>query len=267
MTNANQGRSGKIFFAVLLACLLAAILATVLLANDYRNLNRVLARFGFDPVMAHQAAPELRPHEAKGNRMPRPQVEIPERLVSRLVPVQTRFVRSIRRNPQDLCEALKTGGFVDYGWRAGAIASSGWECSSYREFPVEPENPTRPSSIFVSIRGNEETHISSFRVKLNFENPKDREELSEAVIAAIRTFLEEVNWEKTPEIFDNIRSLTEFDNVRFGNRIQFKKEFSETPRYNFLITPDRTVPKNSYLPDYFNRNLWLPMPDTSGDRS
>ena len=86
--------------------------------------------------------------------------------------------------------------------------------------------------------------------------------MTDAVIAAIEVFLDEVRWREAPDIFANIRALREFDIIRFGNRIQLKKEFGETPRYNFIITPDRTRNRGSYLPDYFDRSRWLPLPDT-----
>lgn len=52
MTERKQGRSGLIVFGLFAVVLLGAIGATVLLANNYRNLNLLLTRFGYAPVKA-----------------------------------------------------------------------------------------------------------------------------------------------------------------------------------------------------------------------
>ena len=266
MTERKQGRSGLLFFGLFALVLLGAIGATVLMANGYRNLNLLLTRFGFAPVEVRQAQRALRPYELKGNRLPRPKGVIPQRLLVPVTPTQTQFVRTIRKAPEALCEALRRAGFVNSGWKEGSVDKDSWECQSYREFPTDREGISASSSAFLSIKGNAETRVSSFRIKLNIENTATRDAVTEAVIAAIRVFLDEVRWEDAPEIFDDIHALKEFDIIRFGNRILLKKEFSETPRYNFIITPDRTRNRGSALPDYFDRGRWLPLPENSGGR-
>lgn len=286
MADQKKGNSGKILFALLTLGILSAIAATFLLANDYRNLNRVLARFGYDPVQAHGAAPVPGPHEIRGKRIPRPRVEIPERLVSRIVPMETRFTRPVRRPPKELCEALQRTGFANAGWQEG-LASGGWECTSYREFPaqratgtqedgaapgeegvaagaeVEGQAAAPPTSAYLSIRGSQEQQLTSFRIKMNLEDERTRTAMIDAVLAAIDVYFDELRWNEQPEVLDNIRALKEFDMVVFGNRFQLKRETGEPPRYNFTITRDRARPANSYLPDYFNRDQWLPLPDAS----
>ena len=261
MTERKQGRSGLVVFGLFAVVLLGAIGTTVLLANNYRNLNLLLARFGYDPIDVRPQSRELRPYELKGNRMPRPEGLISERLLTPVTPTQTEFVRTIRKAPEALCEALRRSGFANSGWKAGVFDKESWECQSYREFPGERDGPNPPSSAFLSIKGNAETRISTFRLKLNIDNIATQSLVTDAVIAAIEVFLDEVRWEEAPDIFADIRALKEFDIIRFGNRIQLKKEFGETPRYNFTITPDRTRNRGSYLPDYFDRSRWLPLPD------
>lgn len=263
MTERKQGRSGLVVFGLFAVVLLGAIGATVLLANDYRNLNLLLTRFGYAPLDATPAERALRPYELKGNRLPRPKGLISERLLVPSTPMQTRFIRTIRKEPEALCEALRRSGFVNSGWRAGVFDKDSWECQSYREFPGA--SVVTPSSAFLSIKGNAEARVSSFRIKLNIEDKTTQNAVTEAVIAAIGVFLDEVRWEEAPEIFADIRALKEFDIIRFGNRILLKKEFSETPRYNFIITPDRTRLRGSYLPDYFDRSRWMPLRENFGE--
>mgnify|MGYP000190871287 CR=1 FL=1 len=261
MRERRQGRSGLIVFSLFAFVLLGAIGATVLLANDYRNLNLLLARFGYAPIDAARATRELRPYELKGKRVPRPTGFISERLLTPETPSQARFVRTIRKAPEALCAALRAGGFENSGWKAGAFDASNWECQSTRDFPDSGDGEGGPSSAFLLMRGDAETHVSSFRIKLNIENPATRDHVTEAAARTIEIFLDEVHWQPAPDILADIRALKEFDLVRLGNRLQFKKEtFSEAPRYNFTITPDRTRDRNSYLPDYFDRTQWLPLP-------
>lgn len=261
MTERKQGRSGLVVFGLLAIVLLGTIGATVLLANDYRNLNLLLARFGYAPVEVAPTTRDLRPHEMKGNRLPRPKGLISERLLTPVTPNQTQFVRAIRKAPEALCEALRRSGFETAGWQAGLFDRQSWECQSTREFPDAGDGGEPPSSAFLSIKGNAETRVSSFRIKLNIENAATQTRVTDAVIAAIEVFLDELRWEEAPDILADIRALKEFDIIRFGNRIQLKKEFSETPRYNFTITPDRTRNRGTYLPDYFDRSRWMPLPE------
>ena len=261
MTERKQGRSGLVVFGLFAVVLIGAIAATVLLANGYRNLNLLLVRFGYDPISANRQERELRPYELKGNRMPRPKGLISERLLTPITPMQTQFVRTIRKAPEALCEALRRSGFVNSGWKVGSFDKNSWDCQSYREFPSDRGGAEAPSSAFLAIKGNAETRVSSFRIKLNIEDKTTQTLVTDAVIAAIGVFLDEVRWEDAPEVFADIRALKDFDIIRFGNRIQLKKEFSETPRYNFTITPDRTRNRGSYLPDYFDRSRWMPLPE------
>lgn len=262
MRERRQGRSGLVVFGLFAFVLLGGIGATVLLANDYRNLNLLLARFGYDPISAGGRERELRPYELKGKRLPRPEGLISERLLTPVTPDQTQFVRTIRREPEALCEALRQGGFETKGWKAALYDKRSWECQSYRTFADARDGENGPSSAFVSIRGNAETRVSSFRVKLSIENAATQNLVTDAVIHAIEVFLDEVRWQEAPDILADIRALKEFDIIRFGNRLQLRKEkFDVTPRYNFTITPDLTRNRGSYLPDYFDRTRWLPLPE------
>lgn len=258
MTTRTKGRSGLTVFALLATLLVGAIGATVLMANGYRNLNRLLLSFDLPPIEAGGSRGEPPSQELRGNRMPRPRGLLPDRLFAPVAMAPAQFVRAIRPPPERLCAALTEAGFPNSGWRTGVFDKQSWECQSYRDFPADSDTAA-PSSAFLSIRGNAETRISSFRIKLNIENPQTRDRVIDVTLAAIGVFLDEVHWEEAPDIFANLRALKEFDLIRFGNRIRLGKEFSETPRYNFIVTPDRKRNRGSYLPDYFDRSRWLPL--------
>ncbi len=260
MAEQRKGRSGKILFALLTLGVLSAIAATVLVANDFRNLNRLIGRFGHDPIASRAIAPEQHPRAARTDRLPQRKIEVPEHLIARIAPVETTFVRPMASAPEQLCRALESRGFVNDGWQQSA-AHDGWECASYREFQVGGSTEDPNSSLYLSIRGSDQARLDSFRIKLNLENDGSRADVTGAAIAAVETFLAEMQWDEKAELLDDIRTLKEFDIAQLGSRIRLKKESGETPRYNFIITPDRTRPNNTSLPDYFDRRRWLPMPD------
>lgn len=102
--------------------------------------------------------------------------------------------------------------------RAGRLVSSTNELG----VPVLSGVPTRGCRRGRSIlrlpvdQGNAEARISSFRIKLNIEDKATQDAVTDAVIAAIRVFLDEMRWEDAPEIFADIRALKEFDIIRFA---------------------------------------------------
>ncbi len=267
MANQNRPASGTLFFVLTVLVLFVAITATLMLANGYRNLNLLLTHFGYQPIRAQGPAPVLRPYETKGNRLPRMKVIVNKRLLLPENGMETSFIRSIDKDPQAMCERLKQGGFVNAGWTTSGFNNSNWECISYTEYPSEKEGVTSASSLFLSIKGGDESRISSFRVKLNIESPNARTRVTDAAIRAVGIFMNAVRWEGGPDMFAKIRNLQEFDETAFGTRIQMKREFGDIPRFNFLITPDKSKKRKPWQKDYFDRRQWLPLPDEVSDSS
>lgn len=144
MTQVTRGRSGRVFFAIAVLVVFTAILGTVLGANDLRNLNIVLARFGYPPVKLEQLFPFAEPtvrdaqgvdlpviRVVKGIRLPSPTIRVPRYARANLDGIPTTFVRSIRMDPRRLCETLRANGLPDIAWTASAVGGQGSECSSF----------------------------------------------------------------------------------------------------------------------------------------
>ncbi|KQS76298.1 hypothetical protein ASG25_19105 [Rhizobium sp. Leaf384] len=153
MTQGKGGRSGRVFFAFAVLVIFTAILGTALGANDLRNLNIVLARFGYPPVKLEHLFPFAEPtagdakgghlpviRVVKGIRLPSPTIRVPRYARANLDGIPTTFVRSIRMNPRRLCETLRANGFPDIAWTASAVDGQGSECSSF--LPIGNGAPT-----------------------------------------------------------------------------------------------------------------------------
>ena len=81
---------------------------------------------------------------------------------------------------------------------------------------------------------------------------------------AANIFLQQVRWENSGEIIGKIRALEAFDIRSFGSRIQFKKEFGETPRYNFLANQISKRGPKTPGDLFFDRGEWFPLTGSDG---
>ena len=260
MDKKQQGRSGIAFFLVAVALIFTAILATVLLANEQRNLKQLAAAIGLPDVLPQTAqAPAPAPVHAPSKKSKPPRALLPARVFNDLRTPEQQFVRQIRSDPRALCDGLRDAGFRELEWKSSE--SGRWECSSL--VPFDRPGMEKSSSIFIFVKGSDEDEITSFRVKLNIENPEDAQAVTSAAATAASVFLKQVHWADSESITLKMQALGEFDLKRFGSRIQFKRESGDTPRYNFLANQAaRTRPKSA-AELYFDREKWLPPGDGS----
>ena len=120
------------------------------------------------------------------------------------------------------------------------------------------------SSVFIFIKGDGENRVTSFRVKLNIENAADSAKIADLAGNAANIFLRQVRWENSAEIIGKIRALEAFDIRNFGSRIQFKREFGETPRYNFLANQISKRGPKTPGDLFFDRSKWFPLTGSDG---
>lgn len=254
-------RGGLRFFVVFLILIVTAILATALLANEQRNLKKVLLALGLPTTFLETGKPTEQKSDKPARRHP-PQVALPAWTFQDLQTPEQQFLRVIRSDPKALCDELREAGFRELEWKSSAGERGQWECSSLVAFPRPGED--KPSSIFIFVKGSGEDEITSFRVKLNIERTEDGQAVTTAAARAASVFLDHVRWADAASIALQIQALKEFDLKRFGSRIQFKRESDETtPRYNFLANqPPRARPK-SIAELYFDRTKWLAYGDVS----
>lgn len=311
MTSVKKGRSGRVFFGMTVLVVFTAIVGTVLGANDLRNLNLVLAHFGYPKVKLEQLFPaDVTPSNTapglvipavrlvKGIRLPAPTIQVPRYARANLDGIPTTFVRAIRMDPRKLCDALRTNGFPEITWTAGAVNGRGSECSSFLSIgkgvaasttpppapPIEdlelrtgddadpdneplvdapPDEPPPPqhSSVFVLLKGDLQGRVLSFRVKFNIELEADRAAVIAAGSRAVESFLEQVHWQDDGEMLRQIAALQEFDRDDFGSHILFKREMGDLPRFNFLARQS-DKPRRKISDAFFDPFAWLPLSDS-----
>ncbi|WP_349436137.1 DUF6030 family protein [Pararhizobium sp. A13] len=237
----------------------------MLLANGQRNLHLLLAYLGYPDLLA-TAEPAPKPVKitrSKSVRLPPARVVLPVYAFADFKAPQQRFIRVIQSDPRTLCERLKTGGFGELDWTVSSGNKDNWECASSVDLPARGEGAAQ-SSIFIFIKGDGENRVTSFRVKLNIENPADTIKVAELAGNAANIFLRQVRWENPAEIIGKIRALEAFDIRSFGSRIQFKREFGETPRYNFLA--NQLSKRGPKTPGdlFFDRGEWFPLTGSDG---
>lgn len=260
----RKSRSGKIFFLIAVGLVFAGILATVLLANGHRNLDLLLTYLGY-PNLIPQTAPaqqQVKITQSRGIRMPPARMVLPVYAFNDLRGPEQHFIRLIQSAPLTLCEQLRDGGFGELAWTISRANKDNWECSSSVELP--PSSTPEQSSLFIVIKGDGENRVTSFRIKLNIENAADTAKVSELAGEAANIFLRQVRWGNPDEIIGKIHALEPFDLRNFGSRIQFKKEFGETPRYNFLANQISAPGKKMPGDLFFDRSKWFPLTGSDG---
>jgi hypothetical protein len=265
MKEQRKSRSGKVFFLVAVGLVFAGILATVLLANNHRNLDLLLTYLGYPDLLREpEPAKQVKITQSRSIRMPPARMVLPVYAFADFESPQQNFVRLIQSDPRTLCEQLKSGGFGDLDWTVSSESRDNWECSSFVELPAQKTAVDVQSSVFISIKGAGENLVTSFRVKLNIEAPADTGRVADLAGEAAGIFLRQVRWGNIDEIIAKIDALEAFDIRDFGSRIQFKKEFGETPRYNFIAYPITNRRKQAPGDLFFDRQKWFPLTGSDG---
>jgi len=266
MKEERKSRSGRLFFIITLALVFTAILATVLLAHRHRNLDLLLTSLGYPDLLTREepAPGRVKITQSKGVRPPAARMVLPVYAFANFKAPEQHFIRLIQSDPKTLCEQVKASGFGDLEWTVSSVNKDNWECSSFIDLWKETDSKMKRSSIFISIHGDGENRVTSFRVKLNVENAADTIKVVDLAGNAANIFLRRVRWENPGEILGKIHGLEAFDIRNFGSRIQFKREFGEPPRYNFLANQISKPGKETPGATFFDRRKWFPLTGRDG---
>ncbi|OLP59569.1 hypothetical protein BJF93_20345 [Xaviernesmea oryzae] len=290
----RKSRSARNFFFIMLLFISLAIGLTVLLAEDMRNLKFLMARFGLDSThvvarlyeltsFSSSTPPEASPLTTvrKSERLAALQIRLPSLMFRDLKAPQQSFLRRILDPPAGICQAFDKAGFNPMAWEPsaeglGGQGASGFECSVIMPVGKPPLRPSiapskaanalaeedpapEQSSVFIYVHGPRLDAFDTFRIKMNIEHPEDREAVLRLASRAAALFFKQVQWEDAGDIASRILHAEEFDQRKFGSRLQLKKEFGETPRYNFLAAEARRSQARAPSERFFDREQWLPL--------
>lgn len=103
MKNLRKSRSGKVFFLAAVGLVFAAILATVLLANNHRNLDLLLAYLGYPDLLPEPEPPprEVEITQSKAIRLPPGRMVLPVHAFADLRVPHQQFFRLGVMTPTD----------------------------------------------------------------------------------------------------------------------------------------------------------------------
>lgn len=233
----RPARSNVVLLMVLLA-VFAGLASVVLLANENRNLNRLLIGFGFSPIASSLPA-EI--SSAEDAAIPPEQIIFfPDRLMDPPVAVpQGAFRRTITKSRQNICAILQKDGWNGEQWQADDLENQLWSCGA-EKLVAESSDPTSlAGSLFVMARGDGDDRVSSVRLKINFLNGNLSASVLKQAVSTSSDILKAIGWGDDPEIMRDLAQLRAFKVVGNGNMVSFFREDTDVPRYNFLIVSEQ----------------------------
>lgn len=233
----------RLWFLMVLVVMIGGLASVVLLANDARNLERLLIRLGFALVVQPSPVETDVPRVAPAAKLPDPVIHIPERMLDPLLTApQAGFRRTITRRREDICSALQKSGWVSQQWQVTDLGQRAWSCGAEKRVAGEGDPDSPAGSLFVLARGTGSDKVSSVRLKINFLDGKLSGPVLDQAIAAAGDIFQAIGWGEEPAIIENLRQLQLFEINGNGNTISLSREPTDIPRYNFLIVSDMPGP-------------------------
>jgi hypothetical protein len=252
-------RRGVLIFLLVFLVVAGAISATVLLANGGRNLDLLLTELGLKTRTLVVPKPG-RMESFKGKRLGAGTVMLPDRIFAPPVEARTSaFLRSLRKNGERLCQALRKAGFDMTPWEAGAFSQTVRECSLEDTIP-NLEKLQEPSTFFLIVKGSAEGDIFSARVKFIFTEESQRAPLAARAASMLQVFSEHTGWSEFGARAADVARLEPFAFDSSGIGIRFASEFSGAGRYNLIVSAaSRLTPPQRRTQDYFDRKRYWPL--------
>jgi hypothetical protein len=234
----------RIWFLMVMFVMIGGLASVVLLANDSRNLERLLSRLGFPPVARPLPVEADVPRIEPAAKPPIPVIQVPEGMLDPpAVALQDGFHRTITRRREDICSALQKNGWVSQQWQVADLGQRTWSCGAEKIVVGGAGDPDSPAgSLFVSARGMGSDNVSSVRLKMNFLDGEVSGPVLEQAIGAAGDIFQAIGWGEEPAVIENLRRLQVFEINGNGNTISLSREPTDIPRYNFLIVSDPTGP-------------------------
>lgn len=147
------------------------------------------------------------------------------------------FGRSFRVAPNELCRKFAELGFSGARIIGNPVAPAEWACDSDLVPLVPPSGDgSQPATVFFSMRGDRPDRITRVRLKLNLTDELTAAVARQRFLDLLHAIHAEFHWDVPPEVETAVTNLSTAYVDRFGLVYDIRREFSELPRLNVVIS-------------------------------
>lgn len=266
METKPRRRLGILIFCIVFLAVAGTIGATALLANNHRNLKRVMRSLGM-PVVETMVIPKPGVMEKfKGKRLKDIGVLLDAYvLMPEIKGKQAAFLRNMHKDGETFCQLFDRLGFKMSAWQPGSFSKNINEC--YNELTIpNAADPDNPSSFFLMIKGTPDGTLISTRVKFIFNDAASRARLTGMAAQILGEFSKATTWTELGLEKDKLMALQPFNSSLFGFSARFSAEFSAPGRYNLIFARTGSLTaEQKRTADYFDRTKFFTLtPDYGG---
>ncbi|MBL0370616.1 hypothetical protein JJB09_01120 [Rhizobium sp. KVB221] len=259
MENKPQRKRGTLIFWLLFLAIATAISATVLLANQHRNLKHLMRWLGL-PLHETMVIPKPGGLEKfRGRRLQGVAVLLdPYVFMHEIKGMESAFLRSMKKDGENLCDLFNRSGFPMSKWQPGTFAKKVNECWYELAIP-NAEKPDDPSTFFLMIKGAQDGTLVSTRVKFIFTDAAARAKLTAMAAEVLTDFADATKWTEIADQKNKLLALTPFNSTLSGVSARFSSEFSGSGRYNLIFSRTDLNPAQKRTEDYFEHRHFYPL--------
>jgi hypothetical protein len=266
METKPRRRLGILIFCIVFLAVAGSIGVTALLANDQRNLKRVMRSLGM-PVVETMVIPKPGVMEKfKGKRLKDIGVMLDSYvLMPEIKDRESAFLRNMHKDGETFCQLFDRLGFKMSAWQAGSFSKNVNEC--YNEVTIpNAADPNNPSTFFLMIKGTADGALVSTRVKFIFNDAASRAKLTNMAAQVLSEFSKATAWTEVGLEKDKLLALQPFSSSLFGFSARFSNEFSGPGRYNLIFARSSSLTaEQTRTADYFDRTRFFTLtPDYGG---
>lgn len=229
----QQPKDATGFFFGLLFVIAAAIAATVLMANDRKNLNRLLAHYGFEQTHGVQAARHEEPADSHAGKTAR-EPHVPATAPS------PGILRPSHTNLASICAFLAERGLGEEALRQAAAGRDATECVGERIFSGSQGEDAPQGSLFSVVRGKSGGEISAMRIKILAPAGRNGEAAHRAFQELLDALAQAAGWSALQDIRAPVSQLRDTAVSRVDMAITFRREPSNPDAYNLIVRPQET---------------------------
>lgn len=139
-----------------------------------------------------------------------------------LVPATLKL--GFRGDPQSLCDEMSAMGLENSGWNRAPFISGAWQCASNLVPLTTPSVDYGPATLFFLLRGPAADKVDYLRLKLNVEDPKQKEIGEKAARMVIAALSDRYGWAVPDAFLQAVRDYKPLETTDRGVRLSVAPE-------------------------------------------